>query len=218
MPSGLYDISPKLTERLAVFPGDVAFSRHQSLGQHKGDHLDLSSIHSTLHIGAHTDAPNHYSPQGKSISERDLSFYLGECQVVDLEGHLKKGARILPSDLKGKKISAKRVLFKTGSFPNPEIWNEDFNSLSTELVEKLSKEGVVLVGIDTPSIDPATEKNLSAHHAVFAHDLAILEGIVLSQVPEGNYTLIALPLPIVGGDASPVRAVLLDRKLADEIL
>ena len=69
-------------------------------------------------------------------------------------------------------------------------------------------QGVRLVGIDTPSIDPQNSKTMDAHKAVLAADMRILEGLVLDDVPEGRYELIALPLPIVGADASPIRAIL----------
>ncbi|MEY3213103.1 MAG: hypothetical protein RIT28_3584, partial [Pseudomonadota bacterium] len=108
---------------------------------------------------------------------------------------------------------APRVLFYTGSMPDPDVFNLDFNSLSPELVEQLVGFGVTLVGIDTPSVDPPDSKALEAHQAIYRHDLAVLEGVVLEGVPPGLYTLIALPLPIVGGDASPVRAVLVDGPL-----
>jgi arylformamidase len=101
------------------------------------------------------------------------------------------------------------VLFKTRSFPNPDRWTSDFASLSPELIEKLAGQGVRLVGIDTPSIDPAEDKALESHQAVLRNDMAILEGIVLDDVAEGEYQLVALPLRIAGADASPVRAVLL---------
>jgi arylformamidase len=78
-----------------------------------------------------------------------------------------------------------------------------------ELIEKLAAQQVVLVGIDTPSIDLADDELLESHQAAARHDLAILEGIVLSDVPDGFYTLVELPLRLQGADASPVRAVLI---------
>ena len=80
-----------------------------------------------------------------------------------------------------------------------------------ERADGLAAQGVRLVGIDTPSIDPEDSKELPSHQAVARHDLGILEGVVLSQVPDGVYTLIALPLRIEGADASPVRAVLVEK-------
>ena len=100
------------------------------------------------------------------------------------------------------------VLLATGTFPHPEQFNEDFAALSPELVEALHRQGVRLIGIDTPSVDPFPSKELPAHQAFLRRDMAILEGLVLKDVPEGVYELIALPLKLVGFDASPVRAIL----------
>ena len=104
------------------------------------------------------------------------------------------------------------MLFHTGTFPDPQRWNTDFAALSPALITALAHRQVRLVGIDGPSIDPQDSQTMDAHKAVLKHDIRVLEGLVLDDVPEGRYELIALPLPIVGGDASPVRAVL--RELA----
>ena len=100
------------------------------------------------------------------------------------------------------------MLLRTGTFPDPEHFNEDFAALSVGLVESLHEQGVVLVGLDTPSVDLFDSKELPAHQACLARDIALLEGLVLSEVPEGIYELIALPLRLEGFDASPVRAIL----------
>ena len=203
----IIDISPIVSSRLAVFPGDEHFHRQVSMDMNKGDNITLSSITSTVHIGAHTDAPSHYSKDGETIDQRSLDMYLGPCQVIRVD-HLQAGERIYPKDLDGVKILAPRVLFCTNSF-HEEKWTEDFNSLSPELIEYLHKKGTVLVGIDTPSVDPASSKDLESHAALRRFDLAVLEGILLNHVNEGLYTLVALPLKLEGADASPVRAVLL---------
>ena len=105
-------------------------------------------------------------------------------------------------------LCAPRILFRTGTFPDHRRWNNDFASLSPELVDDLYHHGVRLIGIDTPSVDPFDSKALEAHHAFARNDMAILEGLVLAGIEEGEYELIALPLRIKGADASPVRAVL----------
>lgn len=202
----IFDLSPRISERTAVFPGDTPFSRERLMSFEQGANLELSTIRSTVHLGAHADAPRHYHPQGQTIEQRDLSRYLGPAQVIRVS--LPRGERVRPEHLAGREILAPRVLLQTGSFPDPDRWNSDFNSLSPELIEHLHAHGVVLVGIDTPSIDPEQSKALESHQAVYRHDLAVLEGLILQEVPEGVYQLSALPLPIVGGDASPVRAVL----------
>ncbi|MCB0350864.1 MAG: cyclase family protein [Bdellovibrionales bacterium] len=203
----IIDISPEISPEIAVYPGDTKFSRNLALDMNNGEHLTLSDMTTTLHVGAHTDAPNHYAARGEGIGSRDLNFYLGLCQVIEV--NLKPRASIDVKDIEGVAITAPRVLFKTSSFQNPNEWYADFNSLSAELVEYLASKKVVLVGIDTPSIDPDDSKELSAHKAVFKNNLAILEGVVLDRVEPGLYYLIALPLKIKDADASPVRAVLL---------
>jgi arylformamidase len=207
MSETIIDISPVISEKLAVFPGDVPFKREMTMNFDQGHHLGLSSIQGTVHLGAHTDAPNHYHKDGSGIEKRNLELYYGECQVIEV--NIPRGQRILPKDIEAVEIKAPRILFKTGSFPDPNIWNEDFNSLSPELVEELSQKGVVLVGLDTPSVDPSTEKNLTSHLKIYELDMAILEGVILDHVEEGLYKLIALPLNIKDCDASPVRAVLI---------
>jgi arylformamidase len=191
---------------MAVFPGDTPFSEEFLMSTDQGQHLTLSKITTTVHLGAHTDAPNHYAARSESIETRSLEFYLGKCQVIEVS--IARGERIRVADLQDKKIQAPRILFKTKSFPNPYHWNDDFNSLSAELVNYLHEKKVMTVGIDTPSIDPAPDKTLESHLAVHKNDMAILEGIVLDHVREGIYELIALPLKIEGADATPVRAIL----------
>lgn len=203
----LHDISPPITERIAVWPEDSPFRREVLLSFASGANLDLSTLHTTVHLGAHADGPSHYAPGAPGIGERSLLPYYGLCQVIRIP--LRPGRRLLPSDMPDEPW-APRILFATGSYPDPDRFSTDFASLSPELVDHLADRGVILVGIDTPSIDPFESKNLESHQAIFRRDLSILEGLVLDGVSEGLYTLIALPLRLVGVDASPVRAVLVE--------
>jgi arylformamidase len=202
----LYDISPEISSRLAVFPGDTVFERQVLMSQSQGQHLDLSSIKTTVHIGAHADAVNHYGANQPGIESKDLRVYMGGCQVVEVGTSY--GQRISLFDFKIQDINQSRVLFKTNSF-DPYQWRDDFVSLSPEVIFALAETGVILVGIDTPSVDPSTSKNLESHKALLETGVSVLEGLVLDEVPEGEYQLIALPLKIKDADASPVRAVLL---------
>lgn len=201
-----YDISPLISADSAVYPGDEPFNRKVVMDMDQGDHLGLSSISTTVHIGAHADAPSHYGVKAEGIEQRDLALYIGGAQVVEVK--VRPGERIQVEDVNLSKITEKRVLFKTDSFPDPNQWRNDFNSLSPKLLEKLAHQGVFLVGIDTPSVDPWDSKALESHQMLLAHDMAVLEGLVLKDVPEGVYKLSALPLKIKDADASPVRAAL----------
>ena len=188
-----------------MWPGDTAFRRDVALDMEGGDNLTLSSITTTVHIGAHCDAPNHYAKGGASIAERSLEPYYGPCQVISVD--IDRGERILPEHIQVP-IKTPRVLLKTLTFPDPNHFNEDFASLSPELVNFLFEQGVQLVGIDTPSVDLCNDKELLSHNAIAKCDMSILEGVVLNNAEDGIYTLIALPLKLDKADASPVRAVL----------
>ncbi len=201
----LIDISPPIKPGIAVWPGDVPYHINKSLDITKGAHLDLGSITSTLHVGAHADAHLHYDAAGRDAASMPLDAYYGPCQVIDVSA--RRGERFGLADLQSP-IDAPRVLLRTGTFPDPGHWNTDFAAPEPELIDALADAGVVLVGFDTPSTDLQESKDLPSHKRLAARGICNLEGLVLGHVEPGHYTLIALPLPIVGGDASPVRAVL----------
>jgi arylformamidase len=202
----LIDISPVVDASIGVWPGDTPFARNVNVDLGAGANLTLSDIRTTLHVGAHSDAPSHYLASGEDIASRSLEYFVGRCNVLRVA--VGRGERIMPLHIEGKTIDAPRVLFCTGTFPDPYAWNDDFASLSPELIDELHGRGVILVGIDTPSVDPFASKLLETHQALAGYDMSNLEGLVLDHVVEGAYELLALPLKIRGGDASPVRAVL----------
>lgn len=213
----LYDISPILSPTINVWPGDTPLTREVLCEISKGATVTLSTMHATVHLGAHADGPNHYGDptkiQAPDIASRSLDFYLGPCTVIDAP--VPRGTRVAPSDLvlstntDLKKLSVEpRVLIRTSTFPDFENWNQDFAGLSVELIDFLATKGVRTIGVDTPSVDLQESKDLPAHKAILRNDISILEGLVLRDVPPGRYELIALPLRLVGFDASPVRAIL----------
>lgn len=201
----IHDITPPISESLKVWPGDTPPQREIVSHITDGAGSTSSTLRSTVHLGAHADAPCHYVLEGPAIDERSLDYYLGKCQVITVSAS--PGQAITP-DMILAKIEAKRVLIATGTYPDPTLFNEDFAALSTDLIDWLAKRNVKTVGIDTPSVDLFTSGDLPVHKKCFEHDIAILEGLALDEVPEGLYELIALPLRLVGFDASPVRAIL----------
>lgn len=203
----IYDITPPVSEALAVWPGDTPPRREVLRDMRRGDNLTLSTLHATVHLGAHADAPSHYGIEAPSVESLPLELYLGPCRVVRVA--VERGVRIRPDDLPGD-IASERLLIATGTYPDPTHFNQDFAALSPEAVDMLHGRGVGLVGVDTPSVDLSDSKELPAHQACLRRGMAILEGLVLDGVPEGEYELIALPLKLVGFDASPVRAILRD--------
>jgi len=201
----LLDITPPVTPDLAVWPGDTPPRREVLVDLEEGGNLTLSTLHATVHLGAHADAPSHYGRGAPAIEARDLDPYLGPCQVMRVP--VRPGTRVAVRDLAAE-VRERRLLLATGTYPDPRSFREDFAGLEPDLVDHLHAASVRLVGIDTPSVDLLASKDLPAHRRFLQHDMAILEGLVLAHVPEGRYELIALPLPLVGFDASPVRAVL----------
>ncbi len=201
----IYDISPPITDDLKVWPGDTPPTREVLCDMARGGNLTLSTLRATAHLGAHADAPSHYGADAPAIDQRSLAYYLGPCQVITVKAQPR--TRIEPSAITVP-ITAERVLIHTGTYPDPHVFNDDFAAPAPSLIEWLADSGVRTVGIDTPSVDLFDSKDLASHLVCLNRDMAILEGLVLSAVLDGTYELISLPLPLVGFDASPVRAVL----------
>ncbi len=201
----IYDISPTISESMKVWPGDTPVSREVLCDMGRGDNLTLSTLHATVHLGAHADAPSHYGAKATSIEGVDLNRYIGACRVVHVD--VARGERVTV-EMVGEVKGVPRLLIATGTYPDPTVFNEDFAGLAPALVDHLHASGVALVGIDTPSVDLFSSKDLPAHQRFLANGMGILEGLVLRVVPNGAYELIALPLKLAGFDASPVRALL----------
>ena len=204
----IIDISPLISPRLALWPGDAPFHATPIYSHEHGHAVDLARVETSLHLGAHVDAPRHVIPSGAGIESADLSAFIGPCEVIEVQ--LPAGFRILPEHLP-QPIRAPRVLFKTRT-SQIETFRKDFSALSLELIAHLKAQGCVLVGLDTPSADCFASKDFPCHRALLESGMNLLEGLVLDEAPAGLYELCALPLKIEGGDGSPVRAVL----LADE--
>ena len=201
----LYDLSPTIRPGFPVWPGDTAFESRLTWAMAEGSTVNVSALITTPHLGSHADAPVHTDERGESIAEMPLERYLGPCRVVKVPPQ----PLIEPRHLEGIDLaSPPRLLLKTESVRDRKTFPERFSAISPELAALLGEHRVVLVGLDTPSVDPFDSKTLDAHHTLWRGGVGILEGLVLDGVPEGVYELIALPLKMAGLDASPVRAIL----------
>jgi arylformamidase len=168
--------------------------------------VNVSTLTLSPHTGAHADAPLHYDPDGAAIGALDLAPFLGRCRVIHAIHcgplvrweHLAHALADLPE----------RVLVRTYSTAPVDRWDPALAAFAPETIERLADIGVRLVGIDTASIDPADSKALPSHQVIRRRGLRVLENLLLDEVPEGDYELIALPLRLTTADASPVRAVL----------
>jgi arylformamidase len=202
----IWDISPPVSAGAPVFPGDTPYSQQWAAQIGPDCPVNVSALTLSPHVGAHADAPLHYDPAGQPVGLLDLAPFLGPCRVIHaidrgplvLWSHLAHAAAGLPA----------RVLVRTYRQAPVDRWDPALAAFAPETIEQLAGLGVMLVGIDTASIDPAESKTLPSHQVIRRLGLRVLENLVLDAVPEGDYELIALPLKLTTADASPVRAVL----------
>jgi arylformamidase len=201
----IYDISRQLASTTAGWPGDVpyAFRFHSRIRE--GASVNVGSFESSVHTATHCDAPFHFDDNGPTIDRVSLTAFLGPARVVDV--------RDCPTDW-GRRLrdlnlqETPRILFHTGGWPDSKYFPNQIPVMEASLPDLLGRLGVVLLGVDLPSVDALDSKTLDNHHALGRHGIAILEGLWLTDVPEGCYELIAPPLKMIGADGSPLRALL----------
>ena len=202
----LWDISPPVDTRSPVFPGDTVYRQTWTAQIGPACPVNVSAITLSPHVGAHADAPLHYDPEGASVGQLDLGAFIGPCRVIHAMqvgpwvrlAHLQHALHELPE----------RVLVRTcARFPH-EHFDPELTAFDPHTLSALADRGVKLVGIDSASIDPADSKTLPSHQVIRRRGVRVLENLMLDDVPEGDYELIALPLKLMTADASPVRAVL----------
>lgn len=201
----IIDISRRLENGMPVWPGDTPFHYEVSWSKAESGSVNVGSLSMSAHTGTHVDAPFHFDDDGKRIIELDLELYIGPARVVDMTGKDSIGAK----DLAGVGLQGmKRVLFRTRSWQDASEFPGKIPHLEADLGPFLAERGIKLIGVDVPSVDPIDSKDLHAHHSLNENGIHILESVLLDEVEPGDYELIALPLPLVEGDGSPVRAVL----------
>ncbi|MCM3638617.1 arylformamidase [Sporosarcina luteola] len=199
------DISQRLHNGIAEWPGDTPFSYKVEFPKADTGSVNIGKITTSTHMGTHIDAPFHYDDNGMKVHELPVDVYIGKARVIDVSGLESVGR----SELEGIDFGGvERVLLKTSSRPDPDVFPETYAVLRADIGPLLKERGVRLIGVDTPSVDSEHSKTLDAHHSLYDNGVLILENIVLTEVEPGDYELIALPLPIEGGDGSPVRAVI----------
>ena len=202
----IWDISPPVQASSPVFPGDTPYSQQWAATLSGDCPVNVSAISLSPHVGAHADAPLHYDPQGAAVGALDLTPFLGRCRVIHALNarplitfaHLQHALTDLPP----------RVLVRTyQQFPLTRF-DDQLTAFDPVCVQHLADLGVLLIGIDSASIDPADSKALPSHQAIRERGLRVLENLLLDDVPEGDYELMALPLKLMTADATPVRAIL----------
>jgi arylformamidase len=201
----IYDITLPLSAELPTYPGDPVLEIRDSLTLAGGDAANVSLLNFGAHTGTHVDAPAHFIEGGKKVEALALEVLLGEAEVIEVPTDI----RVITEEF--VKTRSPRVLFKTR---NSELWSTDFKKDFTYLdlpaARKLIENGVKLVGIDYLSIEKFGSEKHEVHRALLSHEVIILEGLNLTDVPAGKYELICLPLRLRSnlGDGAPARAVL----------
>ncbi len=202
----LWDISPPVHAGSPVFPGDTAYSQQWVASIGPGCPVNVSAITLSPHVGAHADAPLHYDPTGAAIGDVDLHTFIGPCRVIHAMGC---GPLVLPEHIAhAMQQLPQRVLVRMYTRMPQDAFDNALPAFAPETIALLADHGVRLVGTDSASVDPASSKTLDAHQVLRQRGLRVLENLLLDDVPEGDYELIALPLRLTTADASPVRAIL----------
>lgn len=193
----LYDISQELFS-CEVFPGDPAPQRSTVMSIDGGDICNLTAFSMCAHNGTHIDAPRHFINDGCAIDAMPLEVFVGRAFVAQLDGVIDGDCarRILKDAAAADAESARRILIG-GSI-----------TISAEAARVFAEHGVLLVGNEAQTVGPA-DSPMEVHMILLGVGCALLEGIRLSKVPSGVYTLSCAPLCLAGADGAPCRAVLI---------
>lgn len=205
----IYDISIPLNDRTVIYPGNTPLSVevHREMPEHA---THLSKITMGSHTGTHVDAPRHAVSDGVALDQIPLETFVGPCRVLDCT---KSVGAVKIEDLKRNKVKkAERILVKTqNSLRGFGTFREDYIYLDGDAADYLAKLGITLFGIDYFSVKQRGSKDQRPHTSLLSKNIPIIEGLDLSQVPAGDYTLVCLPLKFTGIEGAPARVVLIDQ-------
>ena len=203
----IYDITRPVTPNLHVWPGDTNYSVQSVMKIADGASVNLLTLNLSAHTGTHADAYYHYETAGAHPIDMPLAHYIGRAKVVTVT---RRDGSLTPADFAHVDLTgAERLLVHSHVSDLPDDqWPNEFPYLSVELIEWLNGLGVVLIGLDSPSVDAFTSKELLCHHVLNRYKMVNIETLQLRDVSDGDYELVALPLKLDLACASPVRAIL----------
>ena len=204
----LFDITVPIHMEMAIYPGDDPPQQKWLHRMQDGDPNNLSTLLLGSHTGTHVDAPYHFVPNGITLDQVSLAVFVGKAVVIEISNP----KCITATELQGHPIgSCERVLFKTRNslLITSGGFREDFVYIEAEAAEHLVRQGVRLVGVDYLSVDKSGSESSAAHHALLGRGVVIIEGVDLSSVEPGTYTLVCLPLKVTGAEGAPARVILI---------
>ena len=204
----IIDISRGLHSGAPHWPGDTATEFSLSARIAEGSSCNVGRLALSVHNGTHVDAPFHFNDRGLTIDAVPLEAFVGPARVIDARGHTHLSPELLDAFTPATLAATPRLLFRTDAWLDRKTFPATWPPLDPALPTRLAELGVKLLGVDFPSVDHLTSKDLALHHALGAEGILILENLDLSHAAPGVYELCALPLKIRGADGSPVRAVL----------
>lgn len=172
-----------------------------------GASVNVSKWETSPHVGTHADAPLHVMRDGAGADALPLAPFVGPAKVVDVRD-VRGPISLAQLKAGGWKPGTPRVLLQTGQTTAYGSFPAAWPSLAEDTVRTLIADGLVLLGVDAPSVDERESKTLAVHHALFGAHCYVLENLDLRDVTPGDYQLLAPPLKVGGGDAAPVRAFL----------
>lgn len=208
--SAIYDISVTLGEEAIPFPGDPPFSRQMLVTIEESGVCSVSKLEMSAHSGTHIDMPAHFISGGKTLDDYPAGAFIRPARVISISDPVSVKA----ADIDGIDIAPEEaLLFKTANSATGRcksgIYSKDFVYISPEAAMACIEKNVGLVGLDYITVEKHGDDTHPAHLKLLGNGILLLEGVNLKEVPPGQYTLICLPLKIIGGEASPVRAVLI---------
>lgn len=205
-----YDITLTISPEMVVWPGDPPVELYKTATIADGSEANVSRIHMGVHTGTHVDAPYHFLDGEKTVDELNIDMLTGRAYVLHLPDNvdLITTAVIEDSNIPPR---TKRVLFRTRNSNhwkgNHTTFDEKFVALDAEAAALLIQRGVKLVGVDYLSVAPYSD-SVPTHKILLEAGIVIVEGLNLSEVQQGRYTMYCLPLKIGGVDGAPARAIL----------
>jgi len=206
----IFDISLTIHSSMLVWRGDPPVSIKVEATV-ENDGYRQSSLSLTTHTGTHIDAPSHFVKGGVGIDKIDLGKLIGPCKVIDLTNLTRK--EILPEDFKDPIKKGDRILLRTGNFKllKESSFPDEYISLSKEAAEFLVSREINLVGVDFLGIEKEKNPGHPVHLTLLKAGIVNVEGLDLSEISEGEYEIVCLPLKILDGDGAPARVILIKR-------
>ncbi len=194
--------------QMRIWPGSPGFSSSPHLSLAAGDIANATSIEMDVHCGTHVDAPRHFVDGGATLDAVGLAPFIGPAWIADARGHPAIDAALLER-LKVPPGTTRLLLRTDNSLERPDApFREDYVALTADAAQWVVARGVELVGIDYLSIQRFRDPP-DAHQILLRASTMILEGVDLRHAHPGRWTLMCLPMLLVGAEAAPARAVLL---------